>query len=226
MPSGALHVLLELGERGDVVDGPSIRTGRRNLWDITLNVPVVGASLDVDLQTAPADDESSWTTHYSFPQITTTGQVTYAATLADEDLWLRLVVTAHVGDYWLEGLGLSPWLRTAGTGAAADLQLVGQQLREWEDGLVRTVEEAERAVLAYLWEGDTLDAYIDHPRFLDAMKRAVASQADHLFQRHRLGESKDPSAQVTLREMPYMGDGVMEHLAEFRPAASTVWRGR
>lgn len=225
MSIAARQSLLRLAERDSTVNGYTIRTGRRTGWSFQINAPVVGTSVDLVVETAPADVEDQYSTLFTKSYSAATSE-TQVGTVSDGNIFLRARVTANVGTYWLEIFADSPWFLY---NDSEDLQLVKQELRDWQDGKRRTLDRAERIILDELETDDAidgLDADVNQPAFLPAMKQAIAAQADHLYGIYKLGNDSSPAARVSLRESSILAPGAMDHLRRFRPEASTVWRHR
>jgi len=71
-----------------------------------------------------------------------------------------------------------------------------------------------------------LIARMDLPGFGDCVRAAVILQAEHLFRRHKLTQSDEPSAVVTLRDYPPLAPGLTRALDKYTNTAMSVWRGR
>lgn len=71
-----------------------------------------------------------------------------------------------------------------------------------------------------------IDADMRLVGFGDEVRRAIVQQAEHLFRRHKLANSAEASALVSLRQMPLLAPGLMSGLERFRNQKSITWRGR
>lgn len=232
MPTRARYALIEVGEKASIEAGPVFETGRRSEWTLRLSVSRLSpaASVTVAVETSPRQEETYFEEAYSFGAVNATG-VTLArpddeddpVPIGADDLYMRGRVTAITGTAVLELLAWAPFFRTG-----VDKHLVRQDLREWKDGYERTVERAEDKLVRVLLSPGrhgVLGADVLNPRFPDAMREAVAVQADHDYARHRMRESKDPSQAVTARGMSDVSQDARRILREFTGRRG-VWRGR
>jgi hypothetical protein len=59
-----------------------------------------------------------------------------------------------------------------------------------------------------------------------AIRREIAEQAEHLYQREKLRQSRDPAALVSLRTWSALAPGLGRFVAPYRRRGARVWRGR
>ena len=230
----ARYTLLGIAERSTTIEGSAFETGRRDNWSFLLNVSALdgGASVTVAIETSPTGYAGTWSEVYAFAAATSVASILKrqrdeAASFAgptSRDLYVRAVIKAATGNSIVELISWAPFFDLED-----DLDLLSQELREWDDGLARTVESAEDEVLRLLviknadgaYEANLLD-----PRFPAAIKDAIAVQSEHKYRAARLLESTEPAKQVTARDLPTIAPEVYRILDEFLAREVGVWRGR
>ena len=133
-------------------EGAGQATAGRTRWTFTLEVAEV-TSVTVVIQGAAVDDDDEYTTLGTFNSgaIASTGTYTLTSptdfTVQPYHEYLRAKVTAQTGDATVRVVASAPFVDPT---ISADKDLVSKALREWDDGLVRTVEQAERDVRSLL----------------------------------------------------------------------------
>lgn len=234
----AIYVLLDYQERDGVAEGVGFRTARRTRWRFDLNVARLeaGGDVTVKIQVGPADDNDVLKDVFTFEGGAISAEGTYTQRLpdpdnptweiSDRDLYVRAAVTAHTLDYYVEVQASAPFFDPSNKD---DLDLLDPELRDWQDGRERTIYRAEDDVLVRILDRDrlgVLTARVNDVGFLDAMRNAVAAQANLAYWRKRLLESKEPTQVEEAKRMPELADEAYERLRPFLPEDDDVWRHR
>lgn len=242
MPTSSVMTSLEMTPRSAAVDGWSFQMGSRSAWEVAVRLASIPAGLTLSLavQSAPRDEDAEFVTRKTLGPYTNadSGTTVKAATdaaapddltLPPEDAYVRIITTSLVGSgtYHLEAVLLAPFLDPSNGAHIADF---AKDLRTYSDGLARIVERAEALVLDLMlgreWNG-RIQADLDRPDALTRIQAAIRAQAELEFRRERLSQSRDPSAAVTLRELPELSHQAHERLEPLLPARATEpWRGR
>jgi len=241
MATAAVYSLFPLFERSGTTEGLSFETGRRTTWSVTLRVAQLASSgsVTVALEASPTGEDDDWTSLSTFggaKSSTGSTTITTAAedfTVTDRDRFLRAEVTAATGDYSIEVTASSAFLDPTVT---ADKALLSKELRNWSDGLTRTVERAERDVLGLLKHQDQalaalgiLDVDLHAYDAYGEIREMIAEQADWLGTRadlQRAALKGDGPAAVTLRGMGDRAPGLMDRVNNLRRTRARSWRGR
>lgn len=233
MATSAIYRILPQGARETTEETEEFPVGDRRRWVFTLTISRLssGGSVQVKLYTSP-DGLNEWTMVHDFTSLAeadlTDSPWVKELTLPAGDKYLKASVVAHVGNYYLELLGASPFLDPY---SPTDLLLLPKRLREYDDGLVRIVEDAEDDVLQYLDKdvNGILQANLARPDSLDHMRAAVAIQADWQFQKDQLSRSKDKKDAGAAAKMGRYHSAVPDRLAALVPVGEpgpTIWLGR
>lgn len=237
------HVLIPMAEfTAAPHEGAAFPTARRTRWAVTLRVATLsaGGSVTVRLEGSPTGTGTDWATVYTFPAATAVGDTlaysfqdtnagagpTAGFTVTRAHMYVRAVVAAVTGRAILEVEASARFLDPY---VGEDARRLSQELRGWDDGRDRTVEEAEATVVQLLTgRADTegrLWAWVEAAGFADGMARAVALQAEHLFARAKLERTRDKVALTEAARMPRVHPAVEEWVRGFRVDAG-IWRGR
>lgn len=214
-------------------DGARFETGYREGWEFVVKVGALegAATLDVVLEES-LDGLNNWTelgrlTVSEVGETRLDADSTPSAPVAAGSAFLRARVESPTDAYTLAVYASAPFLNPMDT---ADQDLLPKQLREWEDGRVRTVEDAERDVLGLIREPGSyyglFRADINDPAFLDTVRQAIARQAVHLMNVGKLQRATDTESLKLAGSMGALADGVGSLLRPFQPRGSMVWRGR
>lgn len=249
------YALLGMAERTATADGAWWPTAERTGWSVQLDVAYLsgGASATVVLEVSPTQDSDTART-LATVTLNATGRTTKVASDLGVQAWdgyLRARVSAITGTVVFGVRAEAAFL--SGTDPN-DLGLLSKELRGFS-GVVELVQAAEAEVVNLLvgstpapaadWAvtpsllpvgavapgatapgGMELVVDLAQSGVVDAIRAAVVLQAEHLFRRHKLSNSAEPSALVTLRAMEGLAPGVEALLRPWRPAASRTWRGR
>lgn len=240
MSTPFVYTLLPFDEREDeaLAEGSHFPTAGRTRWDFTLEVAEVG-SVTVAIQGSPLDQDDHFITLGTFNAGPITAADTYTLTSygATPDFtvepfhrYLRARVTAQTGDAVMQVTGSGAFLDPS---VADDVDLLSKDLREWSDGLTRTVERAERDVWAMVLHPDRdkarhgwLDPFLTATTARDQIREMIAEQADWLNGFEKLAESRSPDALQALARWPDEKPNLADRIARLRPAERSYWRGR
>jgi len=232
-----VHTLLpfdtyESDSAGDI-EGTGVQTIGRTDWDFTLEVAEV-TSVTVVLQAAAVDDDDEYATVDTFEDgaITSTGSYTLTAptdfTVQPFHEWIRAKVTAQTGDATIMAKGSAAFIDPTDF---EDTLMLTKAVREWDDGLDRTVERAERDVRALLlsYAGDEAEAgrlavHGTAQAAYDEIRDMVAEQTDWLYRKHQLFQGRDTRAEAL--SMDDLAPGLMSRARKLQPKAHAYWRGR
>lgn len=239
MATPFVHTLLPFDTYGDTepgdVEGMGQATVGRTRWDFTLEVASV-TSVTVVIQGSAVGDDDEYTTLGTFNggAIATAGTYTLTSyggtpdfTVESYHEWLRAKVTAQTGDATVEVTAAAAFVDPT---VADDKNLLRKELREWSDGLTRTVEDAERVVRALLLSdvhaGAGVLAIRNVASAYDEVRGAVAKQADWLYGREMLAREKSAAAAGALRRMPETAPAVLSGIRRIQPNVAAYWLGR
>jgi hypothetical protein len=229
MSTAAIYTILPAATDSGDITGLSFATGRRLEWSFTLRLPYVETgTVQVQVEKAPLDEDDLFAVVHDFTALAQGAEVTQALTLTADDRYIRATVTGATGEFVAELLASAPWLNPD---VHAEALYLPKEVREWKDGLTRTVEDAEETVHRLLLDSDSdvgvYEADIGAPDFLIAMRQAISLQAGLILRREELlRAAKDPVATETLEDLPTIAQGVEAKLRRFRPSSVGVWRGR
>lgn len=226
-------------EATDEIEGRSFAIGGRTRWTLKLQVGALasGGSVTVKVRAAPIDDDDYFEDLVSFGAVSSAGTTTKTHgsdfTVQPYHKYLRVerAASAQTGDAVYGVTGTAPFLDPA---LPTDTDLLSKQLREWDDGLTRTVEQAERDVRALMLDSDrdlaalgVLDVDLTVEDAYAELRQTIAEQADWLYERYRLlYVDRSDGARKTAREMDDVKPDVVDRLRKLRPVTATVWRGR
>lgn len=114
-------------------------------------------------------------------------------------------------------------------GDAEHEMMLSKELRSWEDGVDRIVDQSEEEIIddiiGTVWNGE-LALDLQKVGATEVVRREIALQAEHNKRRAVLERSGDPAALVSLRNMTRGYPGRSERLRKFRYAPGGVWLGR
>lgn len=229
MPTAAIYTILPAATTSGDVTGGSFATGRRLAWTFDLRIPYVETgTVQVKVEKAPLDEDDLFVEVHDFTALAEGAEVSQEITLTSDDRYIRATVEGATGEFVAELLASAPWLNPT---VHAETLYLPKEVREWKDGLTRTLEDAEETVLRLLLDSDSevgrYEADIEAPDFLIAMRQAIALQAGLILRREELlRAAKDPVATETLEDLPTIAQGVEDKLRRFRPTGTGVWRGR
>jgi len=244
MESAFRYVLLPLAERTDTYYPLTARedvdleqglfaTLRLTTWKARVRVLSVTNSVTIEIQASPWGSMDSafatkFTKTYNAQANETVGSTAAGddndwATAPDEgDTWLRAAVTAQDGAYVAE---VEAWATLFDPAAGAnDLDLVSKELRNQNDtDRTRIIRTAERMILTRKLDQNRRGLLLPdkpfrltYPKAQDAVKAAIAAQADFLLERYLLSRSQDASSLVSLRKMGEFADDVDAILRPFQ----------
>lgn len=236
MSTAAVYTLFDMAERSGTEESWSAPTGQRTGWTAELQVGALesGGSVTVALESSPNGLEGSWDELTEFGGAKSSEGETEESTgdgdfsVSVRERYLRGRIKDHTGKFTIQLLAWAPFLDPTDS---TDKNLLSQELRQWSDGLTRTVEKAERDVLSLL-KLDPVTGELDLALNLhDAhgeIRQMIAEQAEWLFHLHELrGRAKsEPSALVSLREAPDTAPGIMDRVDDLVPVSHRAWRGR
>lgn len=234
MSTPAVYTLLRMERRSGTVDGWSAPTGRRTGWTATLDIGEVETSVTVVLESSPSGLSGTWSTLTNFGGAKTTTGRTQESTADDDftvdarDTYIRARVSAATDNFTLRVTAAAPFIDPTDP---TDTELLSQELREWDDGLHRTVERAERDVLSQI-KANPATGELNVPLELDdaygEIRAVVAEQADWLHYLHELRQraKSDATAMATLRDAPDVAPGLMDRIRDLQPPSVSAWRGR
>lgn len=231
------YLLIPMRRYDSTQKGIVFQIGERTQWKIALAIGFLtaGASITVVLQTGPTAEEQDLSTLVSFGLKSATGLYTLdgaKSTTPDftitprKDVWMRAIITTISGQAAVEVVADAPFFNTAAPG---DLKLLSKELRGWDDGLERTLEQAEKDIvggLIYSAEYGDLDVDLSIPGVHRLIQEEIAEQAEHIMKREVLSRSHESSVLVTLRSMPRLFSGNGVRLRKYRSQDSYVWYGR
>lgn len=227
-------------ESVSLAEGAGFPTAGRTRWDFTLRVASV-TSVTVVIQGGPADDDDDYGTLGTFNggAITSAGNYTLTSygnapdfTVAAYHEWLRAKVTAQTGDAAIECFMAGAFFDPA----SDDVQMLPKAVRDYQDGLTRLSEQAERDVRGLLLVGDRsgsrvgrLSPALTASWALDEVRAMCAEQVEHLFIREMLSREArkgDVGAAAELRRMGDLKADIMDRVRRLQPVSAAIWRGR
>jgi len=187
-------------------EGRAFSVVRRTRWAFALRVHSLdaGGSVDVRIETASRIDPEAWSTLYTFPTVSAVGEtiarsydsgaVSALVTMTGVEQYIRAVVYGNTGEYVVAVEATARFLDAA---VPADRALLSKKLREWDDSRDRLVEEAEDAVLSLVKHAadpdSNLHALVYSAEFYPSVRRMIARQADHIFEREMIRrKAKNP----------------------------------
>ena len=239
MPSSAVYSLLEMAARSGPVEGWAFAVGRRTSWELELVIYDIeaGATVTIELQISPTGTAGSWAQALALGSFTSadnstvsrwsTGKETPDFVVGSFDSYVRAEVTAADGVYHLELLGRGPFLRPTDQ---EETRALSQELREYDDGLVRIVELAESIVLDRgIGRDDSgrLEADLTHPVALDRIQDAIRAQAELEFQREQLRKARTSAEVTAAQDLPELDPSVLRLLGPIlEDEGAIVWEGR
>ncbi len=148
-------------ERTAVEDGAAIMTGERTRWKAELRVAAITGAAEVVLEISPTAASGAWTQIATFGAVSAIGTTKLDSTkdssdfttqVTDRDIFLRARLATIGTDVTFDVVVDAPFLDWT---FAEDLRLLPKELRNWEDGLERTVEQAETDVVLLLAKAPT-----------------------------------------------------------------------
>ena len=148
-------------------------------------------------------------------------------TVPETERWIRAGVSAFAGTYTAELLATSPYLDPE---KPAHQQRLTKDVREYDAGRVRIVEQAEGDVLSLIGRdqyGRLKDLNVGIADLLEQIQDAIALQASWVFQREALakGGKDDHQALSDMgRNHPDLDFRLSDLILSDR--ANLVWEGR
>lgn len=242
MATRAVYRLLDTGRLTGPHDGHRFRTGGRTAWEFTFDMSELDGITDVTvrIEASPTGNvdseyETIHETVLSSEATTTISTAFSGRDVTKRDVYIRGIVSAvtGTGHYVVRVFAASPWLDP--TDDHPDLLYLRREIRSYDDtgtgeGRTRIVERAEADVMVKLRQGADGGlrlADLNRSGALETMKEAVAIQAEHLFKREMLMQSREPNSAEAAERMPRYAptlDGTLTGV--LWNGTGGVWRGR
>lgn len=214
-----------------LLEGYPFEVGGRTNWKLTLTVSrmIVPGNVIVVVETSPTGDENTWKTLTTFEELVDVGQKTVTsgtnvfAINPLADVLIRARITAISGRMIGEVIAEAPFLDPKDENSVTELFSPEFRSNPEKESIIREAEGDVLRLLNYDVQTGELDIDLTLPEAQDAIRRAIAMQAEHIRIRRLAGRSTDVRTRVKIAR--YV-TGLSEILNDWRPPRSRGWFGQ
>lgn len=233
------YQLIQATRYSGVFTGAAYLVGERTLWTIDAYVSnlSLGGSVDILVETSPTGFTNDFVTLTSF-SINADGKYTKSSYPSDDppttdfsvialrNTWIRAKITAIVGTATIQVIATAPFFNKF---IDDDLNLLVQELRQWDDSRNRIIDAAEEYVTTFItaspFTGE-LKLDVSIPDVPLGIKSAIVEEANYQYRREMMLRSGDPRILLEALKLPAHSPEISGILGPYIGSSALVWYGR